>query len=143
MIQPRYDGFWHRSLGCMDRISLVAFLRDETGNCHFRLISALCGRLLHKLEYVTKRRYIFLVVKNLIPMDSLCRRNDVCLPALSPLQHLVRTQQYPNCYLLLKSEGIGKVLVLCYCTVLLFQLSILTVSVNLECILRLCAHSDQ
>lgn len=78
MIQPRYDGFWHRSLGCMDRISLVAFLRDETGNCHFRLISALCGLLLHKLEYVTKRRYIFLVVKNLIQMDSLCRRNDVC-----------------------------------------------------------------
>lgn len=85
MIQPRDDGFWHRNSDCMDKISLVASLVDGTGNYHLRLISALCVPFFHTLEYVIKRRYIFLVVKNLIPMDSLCRRNDVCLPVLSPL----------------------------------------------------------
>lgn len=75
MLQHKDDRTWHHNSDCMDRIFLVALLEDRTGNNHLRLSVQLY--LFHIPEYVTKRRYIFLLEKSLITKDGLCRRNNV------------------------------------------------------------------
>lgn len=75
-------------------------------NDRFCVLSVLSLIQYHIPKYVTAHQCIFQVAVLLILMGVVCRRNDVFLHVMSPLQHHNNlTPRHPHCYSLLSCWG--------------------------------------
>ena len=107
VIRPRDGECWHHNSGPMVDPSLVILSVDVTGTDRPYLSSVLFWFYHHTPGCVTAGQYRLHMALVLILMDVLCRRNDVFLHALSPLQHQTdsgcQTPRHPHCCSLLYS----------------------------------------